>query len=428
MLDRSQQPPLKTLEEYSIQHPVCRMLPNGVKLYLLDAGDTEVTRVNMVFNAGKFHQDYLLQSLFTNRMLREGTRRFSRADIAEKLDFYGAWMDLSVSYNHSFVTLYSLNKSLPQTLDLLEEMIKEPVFDQGVLEVVKSNNLQKHLVSLQQTAVQARRLFQRTVYGLEHPLGQIAEASDFQRVDRDMLLDYFKRFYHSGNLSVYLTGRITEDCLKKVEALFGHPFGNVNEVSRDVNRPVAPLPVVHQFMEMKDSVQSSVCIGKSTVSLHHPDIVRLRVLLTLLGGYFGSRLMSTVREEKGYTYGIYAILNPTPIDNTLMIISDCDHKFVKPLLEEVYLQIERLKEEAVSEEELSLVKNSMKGEILRTYESRLSLSDAWIFVHTMGLPDSYFHDYWQGVSETTIEDLQRLASVFLCKESLTEVVVGQKMS
>jgi predicted Zn-dependent peptidase len=138
--------------------------------------------------------------------------------------------------------------------------------------------------------------------------------------------------------------------------------------------------------------------------------------------------MSTVREEKGYTYGIYAILNPTPIDNTLMIISDCDHKFVKPLLEEVYLQIERLKEEAVSEEELSLVKNSMKGEILRTYESRLSLSDAWIFVHTMGLPDSYFHDYWQGVSETTIEDLQRLASVFLCKESLTEVVVGQKMS
>ena len=183
-----------------------------------------------------------------------------------------------------------------------------------------------------------------------------------------------------------------------------------------------------EFKEMRGTAQSSVLIGKSTIDLHHPDYHQLRVLVTLLGGYFGSRLMTTVREEKGLTYGIYALLNPSPYDNTLMILSDCDPKFVQPLLAETYHQIDILQNELVGAEELMLVRNSMKGELLRSYDSCLSLSDVWIYLHTLALPDDYFHQFWQTINTITASDLQRLACVYLNKDTLTEVVAGEKMS
>ena len=426
MLDRSQQPPLRDLEEYNIQQPVCRELPSGVKLYVLDAGDTQVMRIDLVFGAGKFHQDHMLQCLFTNRMLREGTHRLGHQEIAEKLDFYGAWMEQNVSFSHSFVTLYSLNKFVEPTLELLAEMVKEPLFDEQVLDVVRRNNLQRHLVAMKKTSVRARRLLLQSIYSTDYIYGHMAEEHDYLAINSSMLTDYHRRYYHSHNLSIYLSGHVTDTCLQLVEHLFGQPFGQGEIPSRDYP-PTPSLPPVRCFLEMKDSVQSSVILGKSVVGNEHPDCLKLRVLITILGGFFGSRLMKTVREEKGFTYGIYSILNPSPTDNTLMILSDCAHEYVSPLLEEVCHQIDMLQQEPVGEEELTLVKNYMKGEVLRTYDSRLSLSDAWTLVHTMGLPETYYRDYWQAISQTTSEDLLRLARTYLAKESLTEVVAGQKM-
>ena len=175
-----------------------------------------------------------------------------------------------------------------------------------------------------------------------------------------------------------------------------------------------------------DGVQSAIYFGRLLPRWDHPDFTRLMVATTLLGGYFGSRLMTSVREEKGYTYGIFSMLNPTPSDNALMILSDCAHEFVQPLLDEVYHQIDLLQQERVGEDELAKVRSYLQGDLCRTYDSSLTLSDAWIFVHTQGLPDTYFHDYWQTITNTSAADLQRLASTYLCKESLTEVVAGQK--
>ena len=426
MIDRSLQPPLREMEEYAIKHPECRVLANGVKLYLLDGGAVEVTRIDLVFEAGKRYQDQTMQALFTNRMLREGTHRLNRAEIAEKLDFYGAWMDQNVDYNNSFITLYSLNKCLPQTIDLLAQMMLEPVFDAQALEVVKQNNIQRHLVSLRKTSVQARRQFNKMVYGTNHLYGMMAEEDDYQAINRDVLVDFYQRQYHSGNLSIYLSGHITDACVQLIEQTFGHPFGQVQACVPRHNLDVTARPAEQCFIEMKDSVQSTVVIGKSTISLHHPDCQKLRVLITLLGGYFGSRLMTTVREEKGYTYGIFSMLNPTPSDNALMILSDCAHEFVQPLIDEVYHQIDLLQQVPVGEDELAIVRSYLQGDLCRTYDSGLSIADAWIYAHTQGLPDTCFHDYWQAIVSVTPAELQRLACTYLCKESLTEVVAGQK--
>ena len=121
MIDRSQQPPLHDLKEFNLLSPQGVELPNSVKLWILDVGDVDVTRVDLVFNAGCHQQSQFLQALFTNRMLREGTKSLNRAQIAEQLDFYGAWMEQNVSFEHSYITLYTLNKHLAPTINLLSQ-------------------------------------------------------------------------------------------------------------------------------------------------------------------------------------------------------------------------------------------------------------------------------------------------------------------
>ena len=427
MIDRSQQPHIHNLDEFRLKAPQCYVLPNGVKLWVLDSSDVEVTRIDLVINAGRHHQSQLLQALFTNRMLREGTTQFNRAQIAEQLDFHGAWMEQSISFEHSYITLYTLNKHLNTSIALLAQMVKEPIFDAQVLEVLKQNNLQRFLTALKQPNAQARRLFKRAIYG-QHLLCHMADASDYKAVNTEMLREFHQQWYHSGNLSIYLAGRITDDCIELVSQTFGEPFGE-GQKGGEIYQGNIPQQCHQQlFKEMPDTAQSSVLIGKSTINQLHPDFLPLRVLVTLLGGYFGSRLMTTIREEKGMTYGIYSVLNPSPYDNAFMILSDCDHCFVKPLLAETYHQIERLLNELVGDDELTLVRNSMKGDLLRSYDSCLSITDAWIFMHTLGLPNDYFYHFWQAITTVTPAELQRLACTYLTKDTLTEVVAGEKMS
>lgn len=169
-------------------------------------------------------------------------------------------------------------------------------------------------------------------------------------------------------------------------------------------------------------------MGCTTITRTHPDYLKLRVLMTLFGGYFGSRLMSNIREEKGYTYGISAGIMSYPDSGLLGISTETANEYVEPLIQEVYHEIDRLHQEPVTLEELTMVRNYMLGEMCRNYESPFSLSDAWIFIATSGLDDEYFSRSLQAVNEVTTQEIQELAQRYLCKETLKEVIAGKKLS
>lgn len=127
--------------------PERMVLSNGIPLNVLNAGENEVVRIDFLIKGGRWQQVQPLQALFTNRMLREGTRRFTAAEIAERLDYYGAWLELSSASEHAYLTLYSLNKYLPETLDVLESIVKEPIFPEKELGVIIDTNIQQFLVN-----------------------------------------------------------------------------------------------------------------------------------------------------------------------------------------------------------------------------------------------------------------------------------------
>ena len=427
-MDRTIQPEIQPLKNFHIQTPVRTTLPNGIPLAVINAGEQEVVRMDVLFSGGRWQQSQKLQALFTNRMLREGKTKYTAATIAEKLDYYGSWLELSSSSEYAYITVYSLNKYLAKTLEVVESMIKEPLFPQKELQTILDTNIQQYLVNTSKVDFLAHRSLLKSLYGEQHPCGKIVMEEDYHTITPEVLREFYERYYHSGNCSIFLSGKVTDDIISRVTDIFGIPFGQYQLQMPKLSFPFAAIPEKRIFTEREDAMQSAVKMGCTTITREHPDYPKLRVLMTLFGGYFGSRLMSNIREDKGYTYGISAGVVFYPDSGLLIVSTETDNEYVEPLIQEVYHEIDRLHQDPVSAEELRMVRNYMLGEMCRSYESPFSLSDAWIFIATSGLKDDYFARSLQAVNEITPAEIQDLAQRYLCKETLKEVIAGKKLS
>lgn len=155
-LDRTTPPAIRQLSEFSISLPERRVMKNGMPLNIINAGTEDVVRFDLLIGGGQWHQEQPLQAMFTNRMLREGAGSMTSAQIAEKLDYYGAWLELSSSVNYGFITLYSLNKYFSRTLSVIAEMVKTPLFPIKELSVVADTNKQQFLVNSTRVEMIAR--------------------------------------------------------------------------------------------------------------------------------------------------------------------------------------------------------------------------------------------------------------------------------
>jgi len=429
LLDRTIQPKVRDIEHLAVQMPQRFIMPNGVPLNILNSGDNEVVRIDLLIEGGRWHQSQPLQALFTNSMLREGTLRYSTLEIAEKLDYYGAWLELSSASEYAYITLYSLNKYLPQTLDVLESIVKEPTFPEKELGVVAENNIQQFIVNSSKVDFLAHRALMKAVYGGQHPCGRLVQKEDYKRITPDVLRKFYDRYYHSRNCTIYVSGKVGDDCVRRIEDLFGREaFGK--GFQKPEKTDFVPVSSVDKriFVEYADVMQSAVRMGMLSLERCHPDYLKARVMVTLFGGYFGSRLMSNIREEKGYTYGISAGIAPYPGQGILVINTETANEFVEPLVREVYHEIDRLQNDPVPEDELFMVKNYMLGEMCRSYESAFSLADAWMFVQVSGFGDTHFEDVLNTIKNITPEEIRELAGRYLCKEKLKEVISGKKMS
>ena len=428
MLDRTIAPKIRQLDDFSIARPEKRLMRNGMPLFTIQAGSEDVVRFDLVVRSGQLRQSQPLQAVFTNRMLREGTKRFPSAEIAEALDYYGAWLDLSVSVDCSFVTLYSLSKYFGKTLEIVASMVKEPVFPEKEFSVIRDIHKHQFMVNNQRVEVLSRKLLNRSLFGESHPLGRYAELDDYDSIDVERLKDYYRCNYSSGNCSAYLSGKVTPEAVRCIESHFGDAEWGSSFLSSGIPEiPITTDSRKRVFAEKEDAMQSSLKIGGFTLDRKHPDYLKLRVLVTLFGGYFGSRLMSNIREEKGYTYGIGAGLVAYPGTGLLVISTETGNEYVEPVIKEVYHEMDRLREERVPEEELEMVRNYMLGDICRSYENPFSLSDAWIFIETANLDHDFYRRSLDAIRDTSPEDIRTLAQKYFRKENLIEAVAGKKV-
>lgn len=428
-MDRSIQPKIQELTEINIPLPERTHLSNGVPMTIVNAGHQDVLRFDILFKAGTWCQSQKLQALFTNRMLREGSKSYTAKEIAETLDFYGAWLELSCGAEYSCITLFSLSRHFTKTLDVLYSIITEPLFDEDQLQTVVDMNVQQFVINQDRVDFIAQRSMFNLLLGDTHPYGKVTVKEDYLNIHADLLKSYHKEHFHSKNCQMFLSGNVTKDIIDEVESRFGkRPFGRANAEETSCPVPVfTPYPEKRRFLSKENALQSAVCLGLPSIKRTHPDYHKFRVVLTLLGGYFGSRLVSNIREDKGYTYYIDAQMIHYPYSDFLLIHSECDNSYVEALIKEVYHEIEVLQTEKADEAEIKKVKNYMIGELCRNYESAFAVADAWMFTFTSKVTDSYFKESLAGILATTADDILELSNKYFNVNQIKEVVAGHKV-
>ena len=419
------QPPIikpMSLDHLTLPHQLT--MPNGVPLYQLDGADKGVVRFDLLFKGGYAVQDKPLLAMFTNRMLREGAGELTAAEISHRLDYYGAWIDMYSSQNCNHIILYTMSKHLIPLLEVLEDMVKRPLFPQDNLDTIKNNNKSHFAINSRKVDIVSQRYFENSLWGSDHPLGHVVEEGDYDAITRNDILNYYSRYYGSCNCSMFISGTVNDEMVAALTRCFGNEsWGCSTECA--TAQVALPSPTFgRRNVSVPGTMQSAVKIGFMAMDAAHPDFFKFRFLTVLLGGYFGSRLMSNVREENGYTYHIAAELDAYGHMNAFMISSETATGYVEPLVHEVYHEIERLSNEPIEESEIELVRNYIMGELCREYEGQSAKSEVFINTWLSGADFESVNRYIDEIKSVTPAELQRLAREYFHKDRMIEIIAG----
>ena len=274
-------------------HAECHTAPNGVKIYTLHTDDFEVVRFSLVFRAGTSMQTKPFVASTTLNMLGEGSDSMTAQQVADELDFYGSYYDVNIDRDYTYVSFCSLSKFFDPTIRVAREIILSPVFPERELKTYCQKRKQGLKVERSKIDVQSRELFAQALFGKEHPYGISASEERYDDVCREDVVAMYKRLYTAENCFVVCSGRIDEHVMASIEALVvGLGTGERPQAKR-VECDTRYL--LHRDVE--GALQSSVRIGRLLFPRTHPDFVGMQVVASLLGGYFGSRLMQIGRAS-----------------------------------------------------------------------------------------------------------------------------------
>jgi zinc protease len=423
-MNRKEAPDYQAIDHINLIRPEHTKLSNGCNLYCFNSGDQELVRIEWVFGNLRFDPASPLLNLAVNTMLNDGTKTMTGAQIADTIDFYGAFLQAEYGYDNSEVTLYSLNKHLSNTLPVIKDILTNSIFPEKELETFVRNQQQKLQVSLQKNDVVARRTFNKALYG-DTIYGYAGIADDYKTLHRDDLLAHYKQMYQPSNCTIIIAGKIEQETLDLLKDTFGDSWTNPAEKA-DTTQPELKAATEHfYFTEKPDALQSAIRMGMPLINRTHPDFPSLQVLNTVLGGYFGSRLMTNIREDKGYTYGIGSGMSSLKHAGALFIATEVGADVCKAAVTEIEKEITRLKIELIPEEELTLVRNYMLGSLLGSLENVFSHADKFKSLYFSGLDYDYYDRYTEIIRAITSDDLIKLADKYLNFDGFYKVIVGK---
>lgn len=423
-LDRNIAPQRKEIELPNFIQPKEYCLQNGTPLYVLEGGSQEVIAIEFTFNAGTFVQDKILSAGLTNNMLLSGTAKFTANELADKIDFYGAYTQVEIGKDICSLTVYTMNKYLGEVLSYIEDVLENANFPQAEFETALAQRRQQFLIGQEKVQQLSRKHFNSAVFG-NTSYGLSATIEDYDKITRDDIQSFFNRFYKNSYMEIIVSGHLPDGFAAMMDDKFGKQK-RASDHLRYFDYEGHEYKAEKIFQEKDDALQSSIRIGRNLFSANHEDFFGMKVLTTLLGGYFGSRLMSNLREDKGYTYGVGASMMAVRFDGVLQIATEVGADVTNDAVKEIYHEVGLLREEEVSAEELSLVKNYMLGKILKMADGPFAQANLYKNLRVNCFDFSYFQDYIEIIQNISSKELKTLAEQYLQPEDLTEVVVGKR--
>ena len=423
-MNRTTAPQIKTVDAIDLLTVEQIKLDNGIPVYIIDSGEQEIVKIDFVFEAGKWYEPKNLLADFVNRMMREGVKGRSAKEIADIFEFYGSNLESSVSFTNAGFQLYSLNKHLPHILPLLMEIFTEASFPEDEFLTMLNNRKQKHTERLAKSDYVSNRNFLSAMWGPKHPYGRVTEFEDFENVTTTQLKDFYKSQYNASNCFILIAGKLDDAIVKSLNTVFGTKSWLGAKAPQDIVYDPQPNPELRLHTEKKDAVQTSIMIGNATINKYHPDFDKLSVVNTIFGGYFGSRLMANIREDKGYTYGIYSSISSYQHGGILEISAEVGKEVSEATINEIQHEIGVMRNDLVDEEELDTVKNYLTGRLMQGADGPMKYSDVYKGLILYGRDGSYINSYLKTIHSITPQEIRELSRKYFDFDKMHKITVG----
>lgn len=421
-LDRTLAPPFVIPEEISFIQPTKRTLPNGVPLYFNPTPDLGVVRIEINAESlrGEMGMNKKLVGFFTLHMLLEGTKTKTALELDDFFDYYASEVEIISSFEHQGLALLTTKKHFEKVLPVFRELMTEAIFPEKELIKRKSQKALNISIQYEKNAVRASHLFRQQLFGSDHPYGMISEVSDVNLIEREDLVNFYEH-YLWVNPEIFLTGDLKEEDIQLIMNTLGdlpvqnHPSGapSFTNIGKDL------------LIENREkSVQSSIRLGCHLVPKSHPDYHALSVFNTFLGGYFGSRLIKNIREDKGHTYGIYSSIGGLKASDYWVIAADVKKEFTAEVIEEIHKEIAILQQQEISASEIETVRNYLIGNLLTSFSSPFELINRFKGIHQAGQDFRFFENRLEFLKKFQAADIQRVGQQVISADLIVGSIVG----
>ena len=424
MINRTIAPLQNQIEKIEFAKTETVKLASGVLCHTALQDDCKVVEFEIEFDAGSRFQRKALIASTVNSLLLEGTTNYSAFEIASFFDNKGAFVETSCTADKASIIVHCLERSIPLILPFLLEVIKTANFPQKEIDSYLTLKKQKLAVNLEKVAWVAKNEFMPQLIGKEHSYSWRVEIDDYDEVTRYNLISFYEEYYTSSTYQIYISGKVSSRVLQAVHEVFGQEQINITSEDTQLTTKVVDTQEFH-VVEQDGAIQSAIRIGVETINRRHSDFPALFIANTILGGYFGSRLMSNIREDKGYTYGIGSGVVHLKELSYFIISTEVGVDVTQATLNEIELEMNNLQKEIVSNEELRLVKNYILGNIMKGFDGSFSAMSRFKMLNHHGLDYSYYESLIREINEITPERIQVISNRYLNFSAFKKIIVGK---
>lgn len=398
------------------------MLDSGIPCFGFNGVPYDIINIDFCFDSGRWTETKPLTASFYSKMFKTGTEKANAEQLSENIDFWGGTIKINQGYNSITISVYSILRNLEPVLQILQEIFLESKFEQDKLDFKKEKSINRLNINNRKTEFLADEAFKKMIFGENHPYGYTTKKEDIENINRNDVVDYFKNNICSNNLKVYVSGKYDNAVIKMIDKYFPlSVFSNPVDTAFKYQSQPAANKKFH--LTIPQAEQASLIIGKELEVPRDATFYDFSVLNTILGGYFGSRLMKNIREDKGYTYGIHSEIMNYKHSSVWCISTEVGLEYIELCKEEIYKEILRLKNEKIDNQELDRVRNYLMGKMLRYFDGPFNTKNVYKTFWNTNREIEHLTYLINSIKTVTSKRLLELANSFFNEESFYEVLV-----
>ncbi|MBR5087588.1 MAG: insulinase family protein [Muribaculaceae bacterium] len=424
-IDRSTPPPVSDFRNIKLDIPDPVILSNGMKLWIVGNGEDEINKLSIYMTGGTFQEDLPMQATTCSMAVFNGNKNMNYAQIAEAIDYYGSWRSAQVYDNNTEFAISSLNENFRHTLPIFIDSLRFPVFPDNEFELNKRQLAVNIATAREKVKYIANKEMMRQYFGINHPLASDPTPDDINSLTQEQIKGFYSNYYKAQNCNLVIAGHITDKVIATIEDVISQWKFDGKPASSEEPK-ASPSSEKLKLVHKEGAVQAAIAMALKTVPRRHPDYLKIRILTTILGGYFGSRLMSNIREDKGYTYGIGSSLSGRSFDGHISISTECDTQYCWDVIKETKKEMQRLCTEPISDEELGMVKRHMLSDLVKTLDTPFNIAGYIGNTFLYGTYPTYFNEHIQAIINVSSKDILETAQRYLDTSLMHIVIVCDK--